>query len=44
LLRLWLADSVGRPIPCEQRQGRAGRGVRLAGVPLVAPLDVVAMA
>ena len=32
LLRLWLADSVGRPIPSEQRQGRAGRGVRLAGV------------
>jgi len=44
LLRLWLADAVGRPIPQEQRQGRAGRGVRLAGVPLVAPLDVEAAA
>jgi len=40
LLRLWLADSIGRPIPVEQRKGRAGRGVRLAGVPLIAPLDV----
>jgi hypothetical protein len=40
LLRLWLSDPVGRPIPNEQRHGRSGRGVRLAGVPLVAPLDV----
>jgi hypothetical protein len=44
LLRLWLSDPVGRPIPQEQRQGRAGRGVRLAGVRLVAPLDVEAVA
>jgi len=40
LLRLWLSDPLGRPIPIEQRQGRAGRGVRLDGVPLIAPLDV----
>ncbi len=40
LLRLWLFDPAGRPIPREQREGRAGRGVRLAGVPLIAPLDV----
>jgi hypothetical protein len=40
LLRLWLSDPAGRPIPSEQRQGRSGRGVRLKGVPLVAPLDV----
>jgi hypothetical protein len=40
LLRLWLSDPESRPIPIEQRQGRAGRGVQLAGVPLVAPLDV----
>ena len=40
LLRLWLSDPASRPIPAEQRQGRAGRGVQLAGVPLVAPLDV----
>lgn len=42
LLRLWLSDPAGRPIPQEQRTGRAGRGVRLDGVPLVAPLDVEA--
>jgi len=40
LLRLWLSDPTSRPIPQEQRQGRAGRGVQLAGVALVAPLDV----
>lgn len=40
LLRLWLSDPVGRPIPKEQRQGRAGRGVQLEGVHLIAPLDV----
>jgi hypothetical protein len=40
LLRLWLSDPAGRPIPQAQRQGRSGRGVRLKGVPLVAPLDV----
>jgi hypothetical protein len=44
LLRLWLSDPAGRPIPDEQRHGRAGRGVRLAGVPLSAPLDVEALA
>jgi hypothetical protein len=44
LLRLWLSDPVGRPIPNAQRHGRSGRGVRLAGVPLVAPLDVEAAA
>jgi hypothetical protein len=42
LLRLWLADPAGRPIPKEQREGRSGRGVRLDGVKLVAPLDVAA--
>ena len=40
LLRLWLSDEHGRPIPKEQRHGRAGSGVRIAGVPLIAPLDV----
>jgi hypothetical protein len=44
LLRLWLVDPAGRPIPAEQRQGRSGRGVRVAGVPLSAPLDVDAAA
>jgi hypothetical protein len=40
LLRLWLSDPEGRPIPREQREGRSGRGVYLNGVDLVAPLDV----
>ena len=44
LLRLWLSDPEGRPIPREQRQGRSGRGVHLKGVELVAPLDVSAAA
>ncbi len=43
LLRLWLSDPEGRPIPKDQRDGRSGRGVRLKGVDLVAPLDVVAV-
>ena len=37
LLRLWLSDPEGRPIPPEQREGRSGRGVTLevkANVPL----------
>ena len=42
LLRLWLSDPNGRPIPKDQREGRSGRGVHLAGVKLVAPLDVAA--
>lgn len=40
LLRLWLSDPNGRPIPKEQREGRSGRGVNIKGVNLVAPLDV----
>jgi hypothetical protein len=44
LLRLWLSDPTGRPIPKDQREGRSGKGVHLAGVPLVAPLDVQAAA
>ena len=44
LLRLWLSDPNGRPIPKEQRQGRSGRGVHLKGVELIAPLDVSAAA
>jgi hypothetical protein len=42
LLRLWLSDPDGRPIPKDQREGRSGRGVQLKGVTLVAPLDVAA--
>ncbi len=44
LLRLWLHDPEGRPIPIEQRQGRSGRGIKIAGLKPVAPLDVDAMA
>jgi hypothetical protein len=44
LLRLWLSDPDARPIPQDQREGRSGRGVHLAGVKLVAPLDVDAAA
>jgi len=40
LLRLWLRDPKGRPIPQEQREGRAGRGVNLKNVARIAPLDV----
>jgi hypothetical protein len=40
LLRLWLHDPNGRPIPREQREGRAGRGVNVKGVQRIAPLDV----
>lgn len=40
LLRLWLTDRAGRPIPKEQREGRSGRGVKIDGVKLIAPLDV----
>lgn len=44
LLRLWLHDPQGRPIPKAQREGRAGRGVNVRGVARVVPLDVVAAA
>ena len=40
LLRLWWHDPHGRPLPREQREGRAGRGVNIEGVNRVAPLDV----
>jgi hypothetical protein len=40
LLRLWLHDPEGRPIPQEQRVGRFGTGVNLKGVQRIAPLDV----
>jgi Taurine catabolism dioxygenase TauD, TfdA family len=44
LLRLWLSDPNARPIPQDQREGRSGQGVHLAGVKLTAPLDVDAAA
>lgn len=42
LLRLWLYDPEGRPIPKEQREGRSGRGVNVKGVARVAPLEAEA--
>ena len=44
LMRLWLRDPESRPIPQELRENRTGRGVHLAGVRLIAPLDVDAAA
>jgi hypothetical protein len=40
LLRLWLRDPAGRPIPKEQRGTRRDKGVQIEGLQMVAPLDV----
>jgi len=40
LLRLWLRDPTGRPIPKEQRGTRRDRGVQIEGLKMFAPLDV----
>jgi hypothetical protein len=40
LLRLWLRDPAGRPLPKEQRGTRRDRGVQIAGLKMLAPLDV----
>jgi len=40
LLRLWLRDGAGRPLPKEQRGSRRDRGVQIEGLKMVAPLDV----
>lgn len=42
LLRLWLYDPAGRPIPRALREGRFGRGVTVKGVQRVAPLEAEA--
>ncbi|MFM9971231.1 MAG: TauD/TfdA family dioxygenase [Burkholderiales bacterium] len=39
LLRLWLSDPEGRPIPKEQRESYAGSGIVPAGVRLNVPLE-----
>jgi hypothetical protein len=44
LLRLWLRDPNGRPIPKEQREGRFGSGVNVKGVRRIAPLEAEAEA
>jgi Taurine catabolism dioxygenase TauD, TfdA family len=40
LLRLWLRDENGRPIPEDQRRGRSGSGIKIDGLRISAPLDV----
>jgi hypothetical protein len=40
LLRLWLRDPAGRPLPKEQRGTRRDRGVQIEGLKRIAPLDV----
>ena len=40
LLRLWLRDPAGRPIPKEQRGTRRDKGVQIDGLKMTAPLDV----
>jgi hypothetical protein len=40
LLRLWLRDPTGRPIPVEQRGSRRDKGVQIEGLKIIAPLDV----
>jgi hypothetical protein len=40
LLRLWLRDRTGRPIPKEQVGSRRDVGVQIEGVRMTAPLDV----
>jgi alpha-ketoglutarate-dependent taurine dioxygenase len=40
LLRLWLNDPGGRPVPDFLEKGRNRTGIRLAGVKLNVPLDV----
>jgi hypothetical protein len=40
LLRLWLSDPDGRPIPEEQQRGRSRLGIQIDGLKPVVPLDV----
>ena len=40
LLRLWLRDPTGRPIPVEQRGSRRDKGGQIDGLQMIAPLDV----
>jgi hypothetical protein len=40
LLRLWLSDPIGRPIPKEQRGTRRDKGVQIEGLKMIVPLDV----
>ncbi len=42
LLRLWLADPGGRPIPEDQQRGRSRRGIVIDGLKPVVPLEVAA--
>jgi hypothetical protein len=44
LLRLWLADPHGRPIPEEQQRGRSRRGIVIDGLRPIVPLEVAVAA
>jgi hypothetical protein len=39
LLRLWLRDPGGRPLPKSVRESRTGAGIRIDGLRMIAPLD-----
>lgn len=39
LLRLWLRDPTGRPLPKSVRESRTGAGIRIEGLRMTAPLD-----
>lgn len=39
LLRLWLRDPVGRPLPRSVRESRTGRGIKIDGLRMTAPLE-----
>ena len=44
LLRLWLADPHGRPIPASQQRGRSRLGIQIDGLKPVVPPDVAVAA
>lgn len=44
LLRLWLSDPAGRPIPDDQKRGRSRRGIVIDGLKPVVPLEVAVAA
>jgi hypothetical protein len=42
LLRLWIKDVNGRPVPKQIREGRRGQGIRIDGLKMTAPLEAEA--
>jgi hypothetical protein len=39
LLRLWLRDPEGRPVPKVVKEGRSGVGIKIEGLAMTAPLE-----